>query len=201
MPKPFDATLNAILDARPGDWADYIGARFNLPTGPVEPLDSDLSTTQQADRLLKVNADPPYALHLELESSAALGMPERLLRYNVNAWAANGLPVHSVVVLLRPKASASDLTGELTRVGVNGREVHRFSYDVLRVWQEPVDGLIASLGMARWRCSRTRQPPTSRRRLTASASGCGQRTWTTRSKTSCWARPTFWVACCTTSTP
>jgi hypothetical protein len=95
-----------------------------------------------------VNAEPPYALHLELESSAALGMPERLLRYNVNAWAANGLPIHSVVVLLRPKASASDLNGELTRFGVNGREIHHFRYDVFRVWQEPVDGLIASLGMA-----------------------------------------------------
>jgi hypothetical protein len=32
VPKPFDATLNAILDARPRDWADYLGARFGLPT-------------------------------------------------------------------------------------------------------------------------------------------------------------------------
>jgi hypothetical protein len=146
--KPFDATLNVLLDARPGDWADYIGERFGLPTGPVEMLDTDLSTTLQADRLLKVNADPPFALHLEIESSGGLGVPERLLRYNVNAWAANDLPVHSVVVLLRPKANPSDLTGELVRTGAAGREVHRFRYDVLRVWKEPMADLLAGLGLA-----------------------------------------------------
>ena len=80
MAKPFDATLNALIDARPGDWADYLAARLGLPTGPADVLDTDLSTTLQADRLFRVNAPTPFVIHLELESSAALGTPERLLR-------------------------------------------------------------------------------------------------------------------------
>ena len=52
-------------------------------------------------------------LHLELESSGRLGIPTELLRYNVAAHAVSGLPVASVLVLLRPKATATDLTGDL----------------------------------------------------------------------------------------
>lgn len=148
MPKPFDATLNALIDARPGDWADFLAARLGLPTGPADVLDTDLSTTLQADRLFRVNAPTPFVIHLELESSAALGTPERLLRYNVNAWAVAALPVHSVVVLLRPKANASDLTGTLTRAGADGQAIHTFRYDVVRLWLEPIAPLLATLGLA-----------------------------------------------------
>jgi hypothetical protein len=39
-------------------------------------LDTDLSATLQADRLFCVEGPTPYALHLELESTGRLGIPE-----------------------------------------------------------------------------------------------------------------------------
>jgi hypothetical protein len=111
--KPFDATLNALIDAHADDWAAFLAARVGLPPGPVTAIDTDLSVTHQADRLFRIDGPDPTVLHLELESSGRLGIPSELLRYNVAAHGVTGLPVASVLLLLRPKATATDLTGEL----------------------------------------------------------------------------------------
>ena len=75
MAKPFDATLNTLLDAHEGEWAAFLAARVGVPLGPVESLDTDLSTTLQADRLFRIDGPGPVVLHLELESSGRLGIP------------------------------------------------------------------------------------------------------------------------------
>ncbi|MGL6075984.1 MAG: hypothetical protein ACRC8S_17645, partial [Fimbriiglobus sp.] len=98
MPKPFDATLNVLIDRHLDDWVAFLSSHTHLPIGPATLLDTDLSTTLQADRLLRIETDPPYLLHLELEASGALKLPERLLHYNVNARVSHGLDVWSVVV-------------------------------------------------------------------------------------------------------
>ena len=46
------------------------------------------------------------------------------------------MPVHSVIVLLRPTANATDLTGILEVPGADGRPYLTFRYTVVRVWQE-----------------------------------------------------------------
>ena len=94
MAKPFDATLNTLLDAHADDWAAFLAARAGVPFGPVESLDTDLSATLQADRLFRIGGATPSVLHLELESGGRLGMPEELLRYNV---AARGVIPLSVI--------------------------------------------------------------------------------------------------------
>jgi hypothetical protein len=53
--------------------------------------------------------------------------------------------VQSVVVLLRPKATATDLTGLLEIPDANGVPYHTFRYTVIRLWQESVNALL-SLG-------------------------------------------------------
>ena len=142
MSKTFDATLNAMIDETLGDWADFLADRAGVPRGPAVALDTDLSTTLQADRLFRVEGDPPSLLHLEMESSGHLGMPDRLLRYNVAATAANGGALtRSVVVLLRPEANASDLTGVLER----GTPPYlTFRYGIVRVWNESTAALLAA---------------------------------------------------------
>lgn len=149
MHKPFDATLTTLIVDHLGDWAAFVAARAGLPVAPAEPLDTDLSTTLQADRLFRVNAAPPFVLHLELESTGRLGIPVELLRYNVAALGATDLPVHSVLVLLRPKANATDLSGSLDLSGADGRPYLTFRYTVVRVWQESVAAfLTAGPGLA-----------------------------------------------------
>jgi len=142
MGKTFDAVLNTMIDETLGDWADFLADRVGVPRGPAVALDTDLSTTLQADRLFRIDGDPPTLLHLEMESSGHLGMPDRLLRYNVAATAANGgVLTRSVVVLLRPEANASDLTWTLTR----GTPPYlTFQYGIVRVWQESTAALLAA---------------------------------------------------------
>src|SRR5580692_11065715 len=105
----------------------------------VSVLDTDLSSTLQADRLFRIDGSVPAAIHLELESTGRLGIPEELLHYNVAARAATGLPIHSVLVLLRRKATGSDLTGQLVISGADGVPYLTFRYVVLRVWQESLE--------------------------------------------------------------
>jgi hypothetical protein len=142
--KPFDSALNALLDAHAAEWAEYLAARCGVPFGPVASIDTDLSSTLQADRLFRIDGPSPAMLHLELESSGRLGIPGQLLRYNVAAHAANGLPVHTVLVLLRPKATATDLTGRYDLRGAGGRPYLTFRYTVVRVWRESLAGLLAA---------------------------------------------------------
>lgn len=144
MTKPFDATLNTLIDAHVAEWAAFLAARAGLPSGPVQVLDTDLSASLQADRLFRVDGPIPFAIHLELESTGRLGIPEELLRYNVAAFGATELPVHSLLVLLRPKANATDQTGTLELTGADRNAYLTFRYTVVRVWQETVADLLAA---------------------------------------------------------
>jgi hypothetical protein len=54
------------------------------------------------------------------------------------------LPVHSVLVVLRPKANATDQTGALELTGADRTPFLTFRYTVVRVWQETVAGLLAA---------------------------------------------------------
>ena len=86
MAKPFDATLNTLIDAHAADWAAFLAVRTGVPPGPATVIDTDISSTLQADRLFRVDGPTPAVLHLELESSGRLGIPRELLRYNIAAW-------------------------------------------------------------------------------------------------------------------
>jgi hypothetical protein len=136
MPKTFDAMLNTLIDGHESDWAGFFGARVGVAPGPVCSLDTDLSSTLQADRLFRIDGPSPAVLHLELES--------QLLRYNVAAWGTTDLPVHSVLIVLRPKANATDLTGEYEVLAANGKPYLSFRYTVVRLWQESVESLLSA---------------------------------------------------------
>jgi hypothetical protein len=84
-----------------------------------------------------------------LEANPRLGIPADLLRYNILLGHQHGLPVHSVLLLLRPKANATDMTGTHRVAGADGTPYLEFRYAVVRVWQEPVDAFLAGgVGLA-----------------------------------------------------
>lgn len=147
MSKPYDATLNALIDARPDDWAAFLAARLGLPPGPATLLDTDLSVAAQSDKAFRLAGPPPAVIHLEFESSSRTGVPARLLRYNVLLGhprpGAEAEPVHTVVVLLRREANASDLTGHYARAGHDGVPYLEFRYTVVRLWEESMGRLLA----------------------------------------------------------
>jgi hypothetical protein len=144
VPKQYDSTLNAMIDGDVAKWGNYLATRSGVPLGPITALDTDLSTTLQADRLFLVDGLSRAILHLELESSGRLGIPAELLRYNVAAWGVHELPVHSIIVLLRPKANASDLTGHYEIMGADNQQYLSFRYTVLRIWEQSVDSLLVA---------------------------------------------------------
>lgn len=139
MAKPFDATLKHLLETYPRDWARLIG----VVDEPVEPLDADLSTvTAEADKVLKIGGAEPWLAHLELQASLDGHLPHRMLRYNVMLDVRYGLPVRSSVLLLRPEADGSAMSGSLARQ-LPGQEPHlEFRYQVLRAWELPLASVL-----------------------------------------------------------
>jgi predicted transposase YdaD len=136
MAKPFDATLNVLLDQCAPDWAAYLAARTGVPLGPFKVIDTNLSLTVQADKVFEIRGSKPALIHVELESSSHLGIPNKLLRYNVLLGHERELPVHTILILLRPKAAPSDQTGMLQIRGSDESVYLEFHYRVLRVWEE-----------------------------------------------------------------
>lgn len=139
MGKPFDATLNALIAVRPEDWAGHFARLTGIPPGPAESLDTDLATTVQADRIFRINGAAPTLLHLELEANPRLGIPRDLMRYNTLIDHQFDLPVETVLILLRPKALASDQTGLYSRRSHSGSVIAEFRYRLERVWEHPMD--------------------------------------------------------------
>jgi predicted transposase YdaD len=144
MPQQFDATLKDLVQAHPADWVTLLGGSV---TGPIEVLTPDLSTVSAfADVMLRV---PGGVLHLDFQSGPDPDVSSRMLLYNVLAHRHFDEPVLTALVLLRPKADRSDLTGTLRYELWPGRGGLEFHFQVIRLWQVPVETLLAGgLGVA-----------------------------------------------------
>ena len=104
----------------------------------IQPLDHH----RRADKLLRIGGPSPFILHLEFLSGRDKGYPEQALWYNTLAGHKYGLPVWSVLVLLRPAADGPELTG-IHEIEVPGRGRSLwFRYDVVRVWDLPPERLL-----------------------------------------------------------
>jgi hypothetical protein len=138
--KPFDVAVKHLLDAYPADWLALAGLQT---TGTVEALDPDLSTVSvQADKVLQIKGPQPLLLSLELQASYDSTLGQRTLKYSVLLAGRYDLPVQSVVVLLRREADGREMGGRVEQPLPNGRRYLEFLFDVVRVWQLPVDSLL-----------------------------------------------------------
>jgi predicted transposase YdaD len=144
MPQPFDATLKDLVQAHPADWVALLGGSV---TGPIEVLTPDLSTVSAfADVVPRV---PGGVLHLDFQSGPDPDVANRMLLYNVLAHRHFEEPVLTALVLLRPKADRSNLTGALRYELWPGRGGSEFRFQVVRLWEVPVETLLAGgLGVA-----------------------------------------------------
>ncbi|HEV2472572.1 MAG TPA: hypothetical protein VGS41_07915, partial [Chthonomonadales bacterium] len=109
MAGPFDATTKHLVEAHPDDWLRLAG----LKGVTAEAIDADLSTvTAEADKVLRVAADPPWLMHLELQAGYLPDLPRRTQVHNALLDRRHDLPVRSVIILLRPEADGPAMTGE-----------------------------------------------------------------------------------------
>ena len=146
MPLEFDATLKDLVRRRPGDFSDGFHLRGS---GTPAVLNVDLSLVSAATDVVLAFGDPPSSLvDLNFQSSSDGTLVERLLLYNVLLHYRYGVPVHSLLVLLRPAADRPNLTGWLLYRGQGRRGRTDFRYEVIRLWQVPARRLLrAKLGI------------------------------------------------------
>ncbi|HTU91123.1 MAG TPA: hypothetical protein VMF69_13680 [Gemmataceae bacterium] len=106
--------------------------------------DVDLSTISAATDFVLGYGDPPVRLvDLNFQSSRDAELVRRLLLYNALLHHRYSVPVHSLVLLLRPAADDPSLTGKLRYQAWPRRGRMLFKYEVVRLWQKPVRRFLA----------------------------------------------------------
>ncbi len=150
MAKPFDTSTKALIETYPESWLRYLGIDTD---GPVHVVETNLAAiSPEPDEVLRVDGPSPFLVHIETQSSRDTTLPRRIWRYNVLLDFQHHLHVRSVAVLLRPEADFKGMDGPLDYRLPDGRPVHRFEFEVVRVWKRPVatflDGDLGILPLA-----------------------------------------------------
>jgi predicted transposase YdaD len=141
MEQPFDPTLKTLAELAPADWLALVKRRRRRVT--IEDSDIGTIVSGATDKLFRVHDDPEYMLHLDFEAGHFRAeLPLRLRLYNSVFEHRHQRVVLSAVVLLAPQADSPQWTGLLERglAGETPRGILR--YDVIRVWQLPVEQLL-----------------------------------------------------------
>ena len=140
MAKTYDAILKHLVEAYPAAWLAGVG----WPTaGPVRVIDADVSTvTPGADKVICVEGEPSWLMHLELQAGPDMELIDRAHLYNVVLRRRHGVPVRSALFLLRREADSPRFTGLLEQLDPAGDWERRWRYRVIRVWQLPSEALL-----------------------------------------------------------
>lgn len=142
----FDATLKDLGQMSPRGFC----AAFDVaPTLPVSLLNIDLSTvTTAADLVFGLGNPLQEILHFDLQAAASATKHADILVYNSLLYRQYLAPVHSFLILLRPQAAHSNLSGVVAYSSGPGRGKMDFHYQVIRLWQRPVAELLkADIGI------------------------------------------------------
>ncbi len=139
MSKPYDVTTKELVEADPEAFIRLAG----LPVGPTELLGTDLATiSTEADRVLRVKSANPYLAHMEFQTRYKPDLPDRTLRYNVIVYYEYGLPVQSVIFLMRPSADGPRMTSRVDYATAPDGSLS-FRYRIIRVWELSLDELLS----------------------------------------------------------
>jgi hypothetical protein len=141
MSMPFDATLKDLGGDYP---ADFLATFDRPPAGPFALLNVDLSTVTTAADLVAGLGDPlEKIVHVDFQSSAAAWKHADVLVYNALLYADYHVPVHSIVVLLRPQAAHPNLNGAARYSARPESGSMDFTYQMVPLWEWPAEDLLA----------------------------------------------------------
>jgi hypothetical protein len=142
MAMTFDATLKDMGRDSP---QGFLATFDRPPAGPVKLLNVDLSTvTTVADLILGLGDPLEEIIHIDFQSSAAAWKHADLMVYNTLLFAHYHVPVHTIVILLRPEAAHSNMNGVIRYAPRPGRGSMDFSYEAVFLWQRSVAELLAA---------------------------------------------------------
>lgn len=138
MTTPFDAAGKDLIELGPADWLAHLGQP--RPAEIVRLIDADLSATVTTvtDKVIRVDDADPWLALVELQASWDGGLPFDLLRRYALLRHRHRLPVSCAVVLLRPEANTSAMTGAFAQPDPLGRD-WAFPFRVIRVWEQPAE--------------------------------------------------------------
>jgi predicted transposase YdaD len=106
-------------------------------------LNVDLSTvTTSADLVFGLGEPMKEIVHLDFQSSASASKHADIVVYNALLHRQYRVPVHSVIILLRPQASHPNLDGAVVYAPRPGRGKMDFNYEVVRLWERPAAELL-----------------------------------------------------------
>jgi hypothetical protein len=81
MPHKYDASTKYLVENRLADWLPLTGRKT---TAELQVINADLATvTAAADSVLRVCEDPPWLLHLELQSGRDTNLLSNLPAHNI----------------------------------------------------------------------------------------------------------------------
>jgi hypothetical protein len=146
MAMTFDATLKDMGRESPSAFL----ATFDQPPAlPVKLLNVDLSTvTALADLILGLGDPLVEIVQLDFQSSAAAWKHADVMAYHALLFAHYHVPIHTIIVLLRPEAAHANMNGVIRYAPRPGRGSMEFSYEVVRLWERPAEELLrAELGV------------------------------------------------------
>jgi hypothetical protein len=147
MALTFDATLKDMGRESP---LAFLATFDQPPALPVKLLNVDLSTvTALADLVLGLGEPLAEIVQLDFQSSAAAWKHADVMAYHALLHAHYHVPVHTIIILLRPEAAHANMTGVIRYAPRPGRGSMEFTYEVVRLWERPAEELLhADLGVA-----------------------------------------------------
>jgi hypothetical protein len=141
MATPFDVTLKDLARDYP---ADVLTTFDEPPSAPVALLNVDLSTLALATGVVLGVGNPlEEIITIDFQASANATKHNDLLAYNTLLFRHYQVPVHSILVLLRPKGAHSAQTGTIRYESRPGRGKMDFGYEIRRLWERPTAELLS----------------------------------------------------------
>lgn len=139
-PRPFDVTPRDLIEGDPVGWLEWVGLPVN---GPVHTIDSEVSTVlAEVDKVIAVDAQPPWVAHFELQSTHDPELPVRLLVYHALLLRRHRRRVRTTVVLLRESADGAEASGLFEEIDDDIDPTLSFRYRVVRVWERSVEEML-----------------------------------------------------------
>jgi hypothetical protein len=142
MSKPFDATLKDLAVVNPGQ---FLAELDRPPALKVRLLNVDLSTvTASTDVVFGLGEPPVEVVHIDAQAGPDADKHRDLLAYNALLHRQYGVPVHSILLLLRREAQHGNQTGTISYAARPGQSKMDFGYEIVRLWERPAEELLAS---------------------------------------------------------
>jgi hypothetical protein len=140
MAMKFDATVKDLVQFYPADYADVL----RLPEkSAFRVVNVDLSAVTAATDVVLVRGDPPLAVvDLNFQTGRDPDLLATVLVYNALLYRRFRVPVHSLIVLLRPEANDATLDDGLHYAVWPERGSVGHQVEVERLWQRPVEELL-----------------------------------------------------------